>query len=99
MSECLRDPHPLMPKKSKSEIEAEISALEKLTPVGRFAHKTAATIQVQLEVLRNGGVVGLTCDEWNDLTEEQQTTAYDVQNWVDGSNSTRPSADWGGLVK
>lgn len=88
-----------MPKKTKSDIEAEIIALENLKPVGPFAAKTADSIEIQIDVLRNGGVVDDTCDEWSEMNDEQQSLAYDVQNWVNGDMPTRPSADWGGLVK
>lgn len=86
-----------MKKQTKDQIAAEIVALKKLKPIGLFARKTAATIEVQLDVLHNSGVVDDSCDEWNDLTDEQQSAAYDVQNWVNGDSDAKPSEDWGGL--
>lgn len=86
-------------RKSKEEIKAEIAALEALKPVGRFAGKTRETINVQIDVLKNRGVVDDTCDEWNDLTEEQQSAAYEAQNWAKGSTNEVPSEGFGGLCE
>lgn len=87
-----------MPKKTPQEIAAEIAALKALKPVGQFKRKTAETIALQIEALE--GKIDETSDEFNvELTDEQQMSAMDAINWVNGDADAKPSGDWGALVE
>lgn len=86
-----------MSKRTQEEIAAEVAALKALKPVGLFARKTAATIQVQIDAV--SGNIDQTSDEFHgELTEEQQMAAMDAINWANGDEEKKPSEDWGGLV-
>lgn len=83
-------------KRTKTEIAAEIAALKALKPVGVWARKTAATIQVQLDALE--GNIDETADEFYvELTDEQQMAAIDAINWMNGDAEEKPSEGWGAL--
>jgi hypothetical protein len=86
-----------MKKPSEEEIKKEIIELESLVPIGRFASKTAESIDFQIEVLRNG--FDDTSDEYNELSEEQQMNIQDTLNWKNGFNQNKPSKEWGGLCE
>ena len=83
-------------KPTKDQIAAEIAALKKLTPVGRFAGKTQETIRVQIEELEFG--FDQTAAEWNELSDEDQMAVQDAINWKSGEDDTPPSKTFGGLV-
>jgi len=82
---------------TRGEWGDEIAALEALTPVGRFAMKTAGTIEIQVDALKHG--VDETSIEWEEMGDEMQMAAMDAFNWREGYNDERPSQGWGGLVK
>lgn len=86
-----------MNKPSALELNAEISRLRSLVPVGTFARTTQETIDVMIEELRVG--VDQTADEWDELTPNQQEAVDDARRWKDGKTSIRPSESFGGLVK
>ncbi len=83
-------------KATKEQIAAEIAALEALKPIGRFAAKTAGTIEIQIDALKNG--VDETSAEWEEQGEEMQMAAMDAFNWREGYAKEKPSEGWGGLV-
>lgn len=85
-----------MSKPTKDQIAAEIAALKALKPVGLFARKTAAAIELIIEELEHG--IDQTSDEWHELTDEQQDHVLQAMAWKDGHNTDRPSEGWGGLV-
>ena len=86
-----------MKKPTPDKIAAEIAALKKLKPIGPFARKTAATIQIQIDALEDN--IDPTADEFTgELTEEQQSDALDALNWKDGVSKDKPSEGWGELV-
>ena len=87
-----------MKKPTKDQTAAEIAALKKLVPVGLFARKTAASIEIAIEALNDE--VDETSDEFNvELTDEQREMAMDAINWKNGVTSHKPSEGWGGLVR
>ena len=83
-------------KRPKEEIQSEIKALRALKPEGHAAHKTAKIIASQIDALENG--VDDTCDEWEQLSEEEQMAIRDAQEWAGGDTETKPSEGFGGLV-
>lgn len=84
-------------KKTQEEINQEIAALQKLKPIGKFAYKTAGTISVQIDTLKSG--LDDTCEEWEELSDEQQDAARDADNWKNGDTKEKPSEGWGGLCE
>jgi DNA-directed RNA polymerase specialized sigma54-like protein len=83
--------------RTKQEIENEIAALKALKPVGRFAAKTAESIELQIEELEYG--VDQTAGEWEELTGEQQSVVNDTIEWKEGHSKNAPSKEWDGLVE
>jgi len=86
-----------MSKRTAKEIAAEIRALKRLVPVGVFAAKTRATIQIEIDALESG--IDFTADEFFELPDEQQMAAQDAENWKNGDHDDAPSEGWGTLVK
>lgn len=85
-------------KPTEQEVVAELDALRELNPVGQFARKTAASIQIAIDALL--GNVDETSDEFNsELTDDQQQAALDAINWKNGDSDTKPSEGWGNLVE
>lgn len=84
-------------KPSKSDIAAEVTALQGLVPVGPNARRTAAAIEIQIEALQHG--VDETAAEWNDLSESEQIAATDAASWANGTSREKPSTGWGSLCK
>lgn len=80
---------------TKEQIAAEIAALEKLKPVGKFAQKTAASIAIAIEELKYG--VDRSAPEWEEMSDDQRDMAEQAYAWKAGMNKSRPSADWGAL--
>ena len=87
-----------MSPRTPNEIADEIIALRALNPVGKFARKTAASIQIAINAL--SGHIDETADEFTvELSDEQQMTAMDAINWKKGDFKDRPSEEWGELVE
>ena len=82
--------------RTQQEIKAEIEALKVLKPIGRFADKTSESIALQIEELVCG--VDQTSDEWEELTEEQQSLVNNTIEWKEGRAKNPPSKEWCGLV-
>jgi len=83
--------------RTPQEIEAEIAALKALKPVGPFKDKTAGIIAAAIEELLNG--VDDTADEFEEMPENEQEMVWHARDWKDGVSSSKPSEDWGQLVK
>lgn len=83
-------------KRTKEEIAAEVAALKNLKPVGAFARKTQATIDATIEALEDG--IDETAEEWNELSDDAQSSALDAMRWRDGDTDEKPSESFTGLV-
>ncbi len=84
-------------KKSKAEIEAEVTALRSLVPIGPHARRTKVKIEVAIEELTVG--VDRTADEWSEMTDDEQDAVNEAWRWKEGECSNRPSEGWGNLVQ
>jgi hypothetical protein len=84
-----------MKKPTKEQIAAEIVALKQLKPVGPFAAKTRATVQIAIDELQFG--LDRTCEEWSELPEHHRDMAEQAYAWKEGMNKDKPSAGWGSL--
>lgn len=87
-----------MSKRTPRQVADEIAALRALVPVGRWKTKTARSIQIAIDALKDG--IDETSDEFSvELTEEEQMTALDAINWKNGDSDDKPSEGWGDLAK
>lgn len=87
-----------MPKKTEHEIATEVAALRKLKPRGLWRAKTERSIEIQIEALQ--GQIDTTAPEFEaDFSEEEEDTAIQAINWLDGTGSEQPSTGWGELVE
>ena len=85
-----------MPERTDNEIAAEIKALEackayvpKRTAFGDDNHRN---LDLQIEYLR--GEIDISADEWNDYSDDEQSTILEAQAWQEGQADESPSAGW-----
>ena len=83
--------------RTEKEIKTEILALKALKPVGKFANKTANSVNLAIEELEFG--VDDTADEFNDLDDSDKDCVRFTRIWKNGDSEDRPSRGWGELVK
>lgn len=83
-------------KRTKSEIDAEIVALEACKTYApersAFGENNHAKIDAQIKTLSND--LEIDSYEWDCLPEPEQSAALDAQNWKDGDDDDSPSSGW-----
>ena len=83
--------------RTKEEVQAEISALRALEPVGKWSNCTAHQIREIIEELEFGW--DDTAQEFDDLSSSTQDLIWQARAWQHGDTDRRPSEGWGLLVK
>jgi hypothetical protein len=85
-----------MAKPTPQQIAAEIAALEKAKTYApartMFGDDNHAKIDRQIEYLR--GEIDMDSDEWNDLSEAEQSAVLEAQAWQDGDSEETLSSGW-----
>jgi hypothetical protein len=87
----------VMPEKSQEEVQAEIRALEackeyipRRTMFGDDNHRK---VELQIEYLR--GDIDVTADdEWNEYSDDEQSSIMQAKDWEDGQLDESPSSGW-----
>ena len=82
--------------RTEKEIKTEILALKALKPVGKFANKTANSINLAIEELEFG--VDDTAIEFLEMSDSERDIVNTTRLWKEGGKD-RPSKGWGKLVK
>jgi len=85
-----------MSERTKTQIEAEIKALEACkTYIPRntaFGDNNHRNLDLQIEELRDG--IDDTADEWNDYSEREQSAIMEARCWKEGDEDESPSSGW-----
>lgn len=86
-----------MEKPTPKQVAAEIAALKKLKPVGVFARKTMASIQIAIDALND--TIDETSDEFNvELTDAERDITFTAIAWKNGESASNHPVGWGSLV-
>ncbi len=85
-----------MSKPTSEEIKAEVANLEacKAWAPKRdlFGTDNHSKIKFQIDYLK--GDLDIDGEEWDDLTDEEQSAVLDAQCWEDGDYEESPSSGW-----
>lgn len=86
-----------MSEKSQLEVEAEIKALEackgyipRRTMFGDDNHRN---VDLQIEYLR-GQIDETADDEWNEYSDDEQSSILEAKGWQEGQIEESPSSGW-----
>lgn len=86
-----------MSERSQKQIDKEIKALEAckeyVPPFTMFGEDNHHNLDLQIEYLR--GEIDITAeDEWNEYSDDEQSTILEAQAWKDGESNESPSSGW-----
>ena len=83
-------------KRTKQEIDNEISRLRALRPIGAL---TSITVRMIAEAITELTFpFDRSATEWNELDKSTQKRLQKTADWRDGYSEERPSEGWGNLV-
>jgi len=85
-----------MPERTQKQIEAEIVALEGckayVPHYTKFGDDNHHGLDLQIEYLR--GDIDTTAGEWDDYSDDEQSTILEAQYWKEGDEEKSPSSGW-----
>lgn len=83
-------------KPTEKQIAAEIKALEAcksyIPKRTMFGDDNIRKVDLQIEYLR--GEIDTTAPEWEEYSDDEQSSILEAQNWEEGDSDESPSSGW-----